>query len=159
MGTLEQLSCNHQVLNASRPTGSLQFCHPPSLPQEACTSAIHPASGRPVPCSRESHAAASPRSRGRGMITFRPCRKKHFSALARTQARQPLGGRRAQGSRATLRPGPVRLQYGSWAVVFSQNSLSAVAARTTRQVVMAVKYSAAGASVCTDCDAGKQEAL
>jgi hypothetical protein len=60
---------------------------------------------------------------------------------------------------ATLRPGPVRLQYGSWTVVFSQNSLSAVAARTTRQVVTAVKYSAAGASVCTDCDAGKQEAL
>jgi len=31
--------------------------------------------------------------------------------------------------------------------------------QTTRQVVMAVKYSAAGALVCTDCDAGKQEAL
>ena len=38
-------SGNHQVLNAS--TGSLQFCHPPSLPQEACTSAIHPASVAP----------------------------------------------------------------------------------------------------------------
>jgi hypothetical protein len=86
--------CKHwkpAVLPSTQPaSGSLHFCHPPSL-------------RKALPCSRESHAAASPRSRGRG-ITFRPCRKKHLSALARTQARQPLGGRRAQGSRATAWP-------------------------------------------------------
>ena len=61
-------SGNHQVLNAS--TGSLQFCHPPSLPQEACTSAIHPASVRPVPChaavkitQQQAHAPADVGSR------------------------------------------------------------------------------------------------
>jgi len=84
--------CKHwkpAVLPSTQPaSGSLHFCHPPSLRK-----------ARALPCSRENHAAASPRSRGRG-ITFRPCRKKHLSALARTQARQPLGGRRAQGSRA-----------------------------------------------------------